>query len=149
MLVAWSCMHVGYGLARSQNPMYDSATLAGVEGVGALWAAPAFKFCTVTRMSPLVIRNLRSRSRFDTAEFVDRERVQRKGSKWRSAKRRRQLQTRTTHRGDMPTPPTPWGSNPLQKGLVWTSKPVFQYPNQTLKLSSSGAQANRQSNKAL
>ena len=36
-----------------------------------------------------------------------RERVQGKGIKWRSANRRRQLQTRTVHKGDMP-PPSPW-----------------------------------------
>ena len=33
-----------------------------------------------------------------------RERVQRKGSEWRSASRRHQLQTRTTHHGVMPNP---------------------------------------------
>ena len=36
-----------------------------------------------------------------------RERVQGKGSEWRLANRRRQLQTRTTHHGDMPTPLPP------------------------------------------
>ena len=30
-----------------------------------------------------------------------------KGSEWRSASRRRQLQTRTIHQGYMPTPPPP------------------------------------------
>ena len=34
-----------------------------------------------------------------------RERVQGKGSKWRSASRRRQLQTRSSHHGVMPNPP--------------------------------------------
>ena len=34
-----------------------------------------------------------------------RERVQGKGSEWRSANRHRQLQTRTTHHGVMPKPP--------------------------------------------
>ena len=34
-------------------------------------------------------------------------RVRGKGSEWRSANRRRQLQTRTTHHGDMPPPPPP------------------------------------------
>ena len=34
-----------------------------------------------------------------------RERVQGKGSEWRSASRRRQLQTRSSHHGVMPKPP--------------------------------------------
>ena len=43
-----------------------------------------------------------------------RERVPGKGSEWRSANRRRPLQTRTIHRGDMPTPPPPPGLLPFQ-----------------------------------
>ena len=38
---------------------------------------------------------------------LGRERVQGKGSEWRSASRRRPLQTKTMHHGDMPTPPPP------------------------------------------
>ena len=41
------------------------------------------------------------------AHRLQRERVRGKGSEWRSASRRRQLQTRTIHHGDMPTPPPP------------------------------------------
>eukprot|EP00670_Eutreptiella_braarudii_P027701 CAMPEP_0174382132 /NCGR_PEP_ID=MMETSP0811_2-20130205/124428_1 /TAXON_ID=73025 ORGANISM="Eutreptiella gymnastica-like, Strain CCMP1594" /NCGR_SAMPLE_ID=MMETSP0811_2 /ASSEMBLY_ACC=CAM_ASM_000667 /LENGTH=135 /DNA_ID=CAMNT_0015535411 /DNA_START=2648 /DNA_END=3055 /DNA_ORIENTATION=- len=36
-----------------------------------------------------------------------RERVQGKGSEWRLASRRRQLQTRSSHHGVMPKPPSP------------------------------------------
>ena len=39
-----------------------------------------------------------------------RERVQGKGSEWRSASRRRQLQTRSSHHGVMPNPPPPAGA---------------------------------------
>ena len=46
-------------------------------------------------------RVVRGRSVGTTAYWV-----QGKGSEWRSASRRRQLQTRTIHKGDMPNPPS-------------------------------------------
>ena len=52
-------------------------------------------------------RKVKGWSEADGHQRLWRERVQGKGSEWRSASRRRRLQTRSSHHGVMPTPPPP------------------------------------------